>query len=170
MKTGTDQEAHDFYADPANGVAARRPWPGYCTPERPCTTALFQLGNFALHSGATAGWKIECDALTAGDWAALAQMAAEILPPFRYVKGVPRGGTAFALALWHYAGDEGGLLIADDVCTTGASMEAFKAGSERNAAGNYCLYRREVANVQGVVVFARGECPSWVTPLFRMAR
>ncbi|KKL20362.1 hypothetical protein LCGC14_2456230, partial [marine sediment metagenome] len=45
------------------------------------------------------------------------------------------------------------LLIVDDVLTTGASMEKQRAGR---------------TNTIGAVIFARGDCPAWVKPLFAM--
>jgi len=48
------------------------------------------------------------------------------------------------------------LLIVDDVLTTGSSMEEV-----RKEMGTY--YQSE-----GFVLFARGECPDWITPLFQM--
>jgi orotate phosphoribosyltransferase len=115
---------------------------------------LFQLGDFTLHSGAKSKWKIECDALTSADWEALAQIASEILPPFGYVEGVPCGGIPFAIALRkHITPDSITLLIAEDVTTTGASLNRYRDGR---------------AMTVGVVAFCRGVCPEWVTPLFVM--
>lgn len=116
---------------------------------------LFQLGNFTLHSGAKSDWKIECDALTAEDWEALARIAVERIPPFGKVEGVPRGGFPFQDALSKYAtpGLET-LLIAEDVTTTGDSMEKTRNGRD----------------AIGVVVFCRGHCPEWVIPLFTLTR
>lgn len=119
--------------------------------------SLFQTGDFSLHSGARSIWKIECDALTPEDWRALAAMAAEILPPFGCVVGVPRGGLPFADALTQYVSPSPLLLIADDVLTTGASMEEMLAAHDSSGP------------VIGVCVFARGPAPEWVTPLFRFA-
>lgn len=120
---------------------------------------LFQSGDFTLASGRRATWKIECDALTADDWAGLAAIAAEFLPPFGEVLGVPRGGLPFAAALEKYvtpAGDRN-ILVAEDVVTTGGSIERFRDAIHTGG-----------LNVIGVCVFARGPCPAWVTPLFRM--
>lgn len=112
--------------------------------------ALFQTGDFTLHSGSKSKWKIMCEALTPEDWAGLAAIAAERLPAFGSVEGVPRGGLAFAEALKQYA-TTGPLLIADDVMTTGASMEQQRAG------------RRAI----GVVAFARTRFfPLWIHGLF----
>lgn len=112
---------------------------------------LFQLGPFTLPSGKVSHFKIECDVLTADDWASLARLAVEVLPPFGEVEGVPRGGLAFADALRPYATD-GGLLIADDVWVSGLSMERH----------------REWRDAIGVVAFARGPLHPWVRPLFEM--
>lgn len=114
---------------------------------------LFQIGDFILSSGERSYWKIECDALTDADWVSLALIASERLKPFSRVEGVPFGGFKFARALMTYATEEGGLLVAEDVLTTGASMERIRDGRE----------------AQGIVVFARGETPDWVTSLFFMS-
>jgi hypothetical protein len=114
--------------------------------------SLFQLGPFTLPSGATSYFKIECDELTPDDWASLARLAADILMPFSRVEGVPRGGVPFADALRPYTKTEGGLLIADDVWVSGLSMERY----------------RDNRPAFGVVAFARGDVPEWVTVLFHM--
>lgn len=107
-----------------------------------------------LRSGQLSAWKIDCEALTVDDWRTLAAMAAEILPSFGYVEPVPNGGIPFADALRFYADpDESDtILIAEDVVTTGGSMEKIRNDRE----------------VIGVCVFARGTPPNWVTPLFQM--
>jgi orotate phosphoribosyltransferase len=114
-------------------------------------TQLFSVGLFTLHSGSLSGFRIDCDALTAGDIEALAALIAASVHPFSRVEGVPRGGLALAEALESYTQSPGGLLIVDDVLTTGASMEEQRAGRE----------------AEGVVVFARGLCPAWVWAVFR---
>lgn len=113
---------------------------------------LFQSGDFRLHSGGRSGFKIDCDALTEADWDTLAAMIASRFV-FGMVEGVPRGGLKLAQALYAYAQTpHNGLLIVDDVLTTGGSMAAQRAGR---------------LNARGVVVFARGVCPPWVTPLWQ---
>lgn len=119
---------------------------------------LFMAGDFTLRSGEKSKWKLELDALTKEDWAGLAVMAVEILPPFQAVLGVPRGGIPFADALRRYQTEraEDPVLIAEDVCTTGGSMERFAHGA---------LTKDQ--RVVGVCVFARHvKWPTWVFPLF----
>lgn len=110
---------------------------------------LFMDGEFVAHSGTTLPYKIDCDALSDAD---LATLATEIARRFKFsaVEGVPRGGLRLAKALEPYATVEGGLLVIDDVLTTGASMEKQRAGRD----------------AKGVVIFARGPWASWVLPLF----
>jgi hypothetical protein len=140
--------------DDARFVAAmRNALPGLLAEvERLRAAALFVPGEFVAHSGDTLRWKIECDALTGRDWEALALAAVEVLPPFGGVEGVPRGGLAFARALAEHSTPGGPLLIADDVCTTGASLDEHRAGRD----------------AIGVVAFARGPVPDWVTPLLTL--
>lgn len=115
---------------------------------------LFQTGDFILASGQKSRWKIEADALTSDDWAGLAAIAAELLPPFGAVLGVPRGGLPFARALERYV-TSGPTLVADDVFTTGGSMRRFIA-------------ERRLTNYAGLVAFARSTPEPWVTALFQM--
>jgi hypothetical protein len=120
--------------------------------EREAATDLFQTGNFRLHSGEESLWKIECDSLSAQDVATLALMLGQVLPPFGSVIGVPRGGLRLAEALGRHC-RYGPLLIVDDVLTTGRSMEGY--------------HQRQPDSI-GAVLFARGKCPEWITPLFKM--
>lgn len=127
--------------------------------------ALFQTGDFTLRSGKKSKWKIECDALSPDDWAGLAAMAVEILPPFRLARGVPRGGLPFAEALERYATGRmcDPILIAEDVCTTGGSMVRFRHHTSGVGDGQPV----PVSEYIGVCVFAREPTwPDWVRPLF----
>ena len=119
---------------------------------------LFELGAFQLHSGGESSFRINCDALTPEDWAALAKIAADRLPPFGAVTGIYRGGVPFAHHLWKYSSQAGRnpLLLVDDVWTTGNSMR-----TERDSLG-------DVGEVIGCVVFARTPVDDWVTPLFQL--
>jgi len=119
--------------------------------------SLFQQGDFTLHSGAMSSFKIDCSVFRRDSIQALAALIAGRFD-FGCVEGVPTGGLALADELWRASpwfphGHRGKpLLIVDDVLTTGASMEKQRAGRD----------------AIGVVVFARGPCPSWVTPIFQM--
>lgn len=116
---------------------------------------LFELGPFTLPDGRVTDFKIECDVLTETDWASLARLAVETLPPFGQVEGVPRGGVMFADALRPYAtASATALLIADDVWVTGLSMERHRDGRE----------------AIGIVAFSRGPLLPWVQTIFHMSR
>lgn len=118
--------------------------------------SLFELGPFKLPSGQVTHFKIECDVLTENDWAALARLAVELLPPFGHVEGVPRGGIPFANALEQYVvPGSNTLLIADDVWVTGVSMRRHLESVDR-----------EGRKVLGIVGFTRSiTMPAWVKPL-----
>ena len=119
-------------------------------------TNLFQLGDFVLHSGQKSNFKIDCDALTDEDWECLAALIAKRFN-FRDVVGVPQGGLKLAEKLHPFStsSPDDPNLIVDDVLTTGRSMlEAVSF--------------KQIGHVIGVVVFARGHCPDWVTPIFQM--
>ena len=121
-------------------------------------TNLFQLGDFTLNSGAKSRWKLECEALTGDDWLALAEMTLQVVGPFSHCIGIPRGGLALQACLSPWA-TEGPCLLVDDVLTTGGSMQKAKAAWE--------AAHPEIP-VIGAVIFARGKCPPWITPLFQM--
>ncbi len=115
--------------------------------------SLFQGGAFTLHSGQKTNFKIDCDALTDKDWDTLASLISK-WAKFGKVVGVPRGGLKLAKALEKYEESHTFTLIVDDVLTTGASMEGI---------------RRIIGGPSfGIVVFSRGTCPFWVTPIFQM--
>lgn len=111
---------------------------------------LIQFGSFVAHSGRLLDFKIECDALSDADIDALAAVIARRMK-FGSVYGVPRGGVRLAKALEPYA-TSGPRLIVDDVLTTGRSM-----AEARDSMGD-----------RGVVIFARGPCPVWITPVFSL--
>lgn len=105
--------------------------------------------GFVLHSGDRSPFRINADALDDETLHACAAWLAEKLPPFGEVVGIPEGGLRLAKAMEAHA-TEGPVLIVDDVLTTGRSMETEREGHEI-----------------GAVLFARGPCPEWITPLFR---
>ena len=124
-------------------------------------THLFKSGDFKSHSGLDLSWKIECDALSDSEWFTIQKMIMERTPPFREAVGIPTGGTKLGdLLNEHATGNEKDpVCIVDDVLTTGGSMEYFLTQYQRN--------RRPFTAI-GWVVFARGQCPGWVTSLFQM--
>lgn len=95
---------------------------------------LLTLGEFRSHSGLTLPFKVECDALTKEDLDTAAAYIAKVVGPFSAVEGVPRGGLRLANALWPHSHQGGGLLIVDDVWTTGASMHEQRAGRKAKGA------------------------------------
>jgi orotate phosphoribosyltransferase len=115
--------------------------------------SLFKYGQFLLHSGDESWFKIDCDFLTEEDLNTLALLIFEGVGTFGQVEGVPEGGLRLAEALKPYANQYSNqLLIVDDVLTTGTSMEEYRRGRK----------------AKGAVIFARGPCPEWVKPIFRM--
>ena len=118
---------------------------------------LFNWGKFRSHSGKELDFKIDCDALSDVDLDCLAEIIANKFR-FKKVVGIPQGGTRLASKLKKYTQyNSNTLLIVDDVLTTGKSM---------NIAREY--HRAHYGNIFGVVIFARGGCPDWVTPIFQM--
>ena len=124
-------------------------------------THLFQSIDFTSHSGLDLSWKIEMDALSDPEWFTIKKMIMELTPPFKEAVGIPTGGTKLGdLLNEHGTGkEEDPICIVDDVLTTGESMEYFLTQYQRN--------RRPFIAI-GWVVFARGQCPGWVTSLFQM--
>jgi len=122
---------------------------------------LFQSINFKSHSGLDLEWKIDMDALDDLDWFTIKKMILEIAPPFREAVGIPRGGVKLGDLLNEHATgkDEDPICIVDDVLTTGESMEYFLSQYRHNRGGFTAF---------GWVVFARAQCPPWVTALFQM--
>jgi hypothetical protein len=124
-------------------------------------THLFQSIDFTSHSGLDLSWKIEMDALSDPEWFTIKKMIMELTPPFKEAVGIPTGGSKLGdLLNEHGTGkEEDPICIVDDVLTTGESMEYFLTQYQRN--------RRPFTAI-GWVVFARGQCPGWVTSLFQM--
>lgn len=120
------------------------------------STGLFQIGDFTLASGQRSSWKIDCDALTSGDWEALAAILAEWLPAFEQVEGVPTGGIELAEALMPYRSTSNQALVVDDVWTTGGSMQRYIDS-----------YRWAIPPLRAVV-FARNPVPAGVVAVFQM--
>ena len=121
--------------------------------------AVFQLGNFKLHSGEWSPWKIECDELIVDDWNTLAYLGSKILPTeFKEVVGIPEGGLLFAEAMKKYISPRArNVLIVDDVWTTGKSMYTK-------------YYDYSDGYVTGLVAFCRAPrtLPIWCTTIWAL--
>ena len=111
---------------------------------------MINYGKFTAHSGNELTFKLECDDLTDADIDGLAQLISDKIP-FGEVIGVPTGGIRLATALFKYRTDSEITLVVDDVLTTGKSMNEY-----------WC------ENSVGIVLFARGDCPEWITPVFTL--
>lgn len=137
--------------------------------------SLFQWGDFTLHSGEKSWWRIDCDDLTDSEIALFAKLIREragmfhhaACPVSHYGSAAPR----LVRALSTYRSDWLGrgnfvCLIVDDVLTTGASMEEVKAkeGAARS------LPSGKKTEFWGAVLFARGPCPDWITPIFQLVQ
>ena len=122
--------------------------------------SLFIKERFKMHSGKWSDFKLECDGLTEQDYMTLAFLVSRKMR-FCNVYGIPRGGVLFANCLNPYAvSDTKDFLIVDDVLTSGGSL--LKARDELSQKhGDTYTYK-------GIVVFARGECLPWVTPIFTL--
>ncbi|MDP3710190.1 MAG: hypothetical protein Q8R29_00510 [bacterium] len=116
---------------------------------------IFRNEAFVSHAGLRLLFKIECDELDQED---IETVAAIIGRSFRFkdVVGIPRGGLRLAEALKKFCQpEESDTLLVDDVSTSHGSMEEA---------------RKEISEpVRGVVIFARGQCPSWIKPIFQLA-
>ena len=128
-------------------------------------THLFQSIDFTSHSGLDLSWKIEMEALSDPEWFTIKKMIIELTPPFKEAIGIPQGGIKLGNLLnEHGTGKkEDPICIVDDVLTTGESMNEFL---QKNQSKNKNW--SDVPNYIGWVVFARGQCPGWVTSLFQM--
>lgn len=125
--------------------------------------SIFQWGNFTLHSGDNSWWRIDCDDFTDSEIAIFAKMISEkagvfqvaICPPSHPGSAAPR----LVKAINQYANlTSAEAIIVDDVLTTGNSMAKLRMEKLQDT-----RYK-----VKGFVIFARGECPDWVTPIFQL--
>ena len=121
-------------------------------------TNLFERKKFISNAGIPMDFKIDCDALTDEDIETLALIISQ-RHSFSHVYSVPTGGDRLAAALQQYCNTTGGVLIVDDVLTTGGSMERKYEEVAK-------LHPND--DIDGVVIFARGLCPIWVEAIFEM--
>jgi len=129
---------------------------------------LFQWGDFTLHSGEKSWWRIDCDNMNDSELAIIARLMANKVGLFNGVS-IPNshpGSAVHRLKQYVYEHAEPRImsegiiyLVVDDVLTTGSSMEERRSSILKG--GN-------IAEVKGTVIFARGKCPEWVTPIFQL--
>lgn len=126
--------------------------------------SLFRSVEFELSSGIRSDFKFDCDFLVEEDWLTLGRIAARIIGPYGSVAGIPRGGLRLAAEMCKYVHPGSSChLICDDVCTSGGSL--------LTAQSDYLSkYPGEIVFVQGLVVFNRGNLPSWCTALLDLDR
>lgn len=121
---------------------------------------LFIKKRFKMKSGGMSDFKIECDALKEEDYDTIAFLISRKVK-YKKAYGVPRGGLVFAEKLNKYASNESDLiLIAEDVVTTGKSMEDFR---EKLMQEN-STYK----NILGVTAFSRGPLPMWIKSVMHL--
>lgn len=134
--------------------------------------SLFQWGNFKLHSGEESWWRIDCDDLTESEIELFAHMIMKYVGHPIHEVACPTshaGSAALKLrdalkpSLSHFIKEKYRVLIVDDVLTTGTSMIEKK--KEIDNSGFYPTKPEFV----GAVIFARGKCPDWVTPIFQLS-
>ena len=120
---------------------------------------LIQLGDVTLNSGLKSDFKLVCDDFIKDNLGGLVTLIKRVCGPFSHVKGIPRGGLLLEEALVPHVSHSltSTLLIVDDVLTTGGSFRRFR--EKLSESYTYII---------GVAVFARGECPVWVAPLFQL--
>jgi hypothetical protein len=123
-------------------------------------TILFQKMDLVSHSGLYLDFKIDCDALRTQDWDCLSYLVSQRFK-FQYVHGIPGGGINFERSLRQYRSRDGLYLIADDVLTTGKTMEEHR---------NFMMKWLEITtnDIVGIVVFSRIETPEWIRPIFKL--
>lgn len=141
--------------------------------------SIFQHGLFTLHSGDHSFWRIDLDELTNTEVGILAALISERVKPFHrvvapsshYGSVVPR----LRNLLVSYQEDPRNkdvwrILVIDDVLTTGHSMEmAARKAREETPTDLKGLLQGRTVDVVGAVIFARGQCPDWITPVFQLS-
>jgi len=125
---------------------------------------MFKNGEFTSHAGKKLSWKIECDSLDRNDITTICELIAS---KFAFKEAYcPVTNSHFVndmtrfLNHYHATKNCSQILIVDDVLTTGKSMEERR----QNLIRQNVLY----SHIKGVVLFSRGECPRWITPIFTL--
>lgn len=137
------------------------------TPVRALAFALQSFRDAApdirMPDGLRLDWKIDCDALNDDDLVGLAEVVARRIVFFD-VYGIASGGIRFAEKLKKHKSYGRTFIIVDDVLTTGTSMEEARL----NLTNSFIEIPGTSVYFLGIVIFARGPCPDWVYPIFRV--
>lgn len=128
------------------------------------TIKMFKFKNFKSHTGKLLSWKIECNDLSKDDIKCITNVIIHRIS-YQHVLCPPTKSKQLRrliALLKHHATKEGryAYLIIDDVLTTGKSME-----QEYQFLQNHGIEKRLIT---GIVIFARNECPHWITPIFQL--
>lgn len=104
---------------------------------------------------------IDCDSLSSSELHCLARLASRGLK-FKFVVGVSGSGSKIASMFDDFSTDDKNLpiLIVDSFLDTGKSMEEAR---------EYISGQHPGSDIIGLVIFAKDECPDWVTPIFQMS-
>ena len=125
---------------------------------------LFQRYDYKSHANLDLTWKLECDAISDGEWSVLARIISELESrPFSDVVGIPRGGVKLENEMLNYvSGNKNDpVLIVDDVWTTGTGFKEF--------VGIHVIEKMtEHVGWFGWCIFARTQTSNHVTALFQM--
>lgn len=123
---------------------------------------MFKWKSFKSHAGKSLKWKIECDNLSEEDIECLAKL---IYTKYSYeCISHPPTNSANVIDLINKLerhksfNADYDYLIVDDVLTTGKSMNDIYEH----------LHTDYGYKIKGVVIFARSECPGWITPIFQL--
>lgn len=123
---------------------------------------MFKWKPFKSHAGKPLSWKIECDDLSDEDIDCLAKL---VYTKYSYEEvSYPSTNSANVINLVsklerHKSFNaDYDYLIVDDVLTTGKSMNDIYEH----------LHTNHGYKIKGVVIFARNECPDWITPIFQL--
>jgi len=123
---------------------------------------MFKFKPFKSHAGKPLSWKIECDTLSQEDIDCLADLIC-MTHSYRDVEHPPTKSANLInlvgkLSLHKTSDGDYDYLIVDDVFTTGKTMNEIYEH----------LHTKHDKKTKGVVIFARSECPHWITPIFQL--
>lgn len=134
--------------------------------------SIFKSQTITKSDGTKLDWVIDCDDFTDTELGIFAKLIISKYPDFflvthpnsHYGSCVPRLAKAIAdIKIGTPLDQAKYILIVDDVLTSGKSMEDLAIGYREKR-----TWDPRFQNIVGAVIFARGPCPAWITPLFSM--